>query len=67
MDPCIKKMTNMLCLPDALKGFLACILKYTVSTGPGGQRAGGEKPREEKDSEWGPESSGGSEKGNGKG
>ncbi|XP_034510961.1 vitamin D3 hydroxylase-associated protein [Ailuropoda melanoleuca] len=29
VDPCIKKMTNMLCLPDALKGFLACILKYT--------------------------------------
>ncbi|EFB27531.1 hypothetical protein PANDA_008150, partial [Ailuropoda melanoleuca] len=28
VDPCIKKMTNMLCLPDALKGFLACILKY---------------------------------------
>ncbi|XP_057166658.1 vitamin D3 hydroxylase-associated protein-like isoform X1 [Ursus arctos] len=28
VDPCIKKMTDMLRLPDALKGFLACILKY---------------------------------------
>lgn len=44
MDPCIKKMTDMLRLPDALKGFLACILKYIVSSGPGGGVPEGRSP-----------------------
>lgn len=65
MDPCIKTTVNLLRLPGPLKCFLAWILKYTVSVGlRHGRHSGGEKPREEKDSEWGPECSGGSEKRN---
>lgn len=65
MDPCIKTMINTLHLPDSLKCFSAYILKYIVSVGRRwGRHSGGEKPTEEKDSEWGPESSGGSEKRN---
>lgn len=36
MDPCIKEMVSMLRLPNPLKRFLAWILKYIVSVGPGG-------------------------------
>lgn len=65
MDPCVKTTVNLLRLPGPLKGFLARILKYIVSVDlRWGRHSGGEKPREKKDSEWGPASGGGSEKKN---
>uniref|UniRef100_A0A8C7BU15 Fatty-acid amide hydrolase 1 n=1 Tax=Neovison vison TaxID=452646 RepID=A0A8C7BU15_NEOVI len=56
VDPCVKTTVNLLRLPGPLKGFLARILKYIVSVDlRWGRHSGGEKPREKKDSEWGPE------------
>lgn len=48
MDPSIKGLVSILRLPNPLKCFLAWILKYIVSVGPGwGRTQSREGPREE--------------------